>query len=1153
MHRNEHVTLDERRINMKDRKIFKLLMLCTVLTLGLCLASSWAMAATPCTDPNGHVWKYWGDGRYLLAECENCKRSASLVLSEKDKVYDGNPANDCVSVNDAMYKWWAELEYSPEICYYKGSTQLTSAPVDVGTYSAKISAGSGPLEQTASVYFNILPKSIPIPVLEATALKYDGIKHNLSSLIKNLDDNYVNVYVNDTTSDEYMDVGGYIVKFTLKDPVNTTWTDGSKDAIRYHFYVQTVPLIIQATSRNATVGDNAPDFSNPQKDTDYKIEEGSSAATQDLQNGRLQISLDASFPVSDNKLSKDGTYTISPEISGSATKNYTFYADDGTLTVAAPNTPTVRIPTPPKTYFTYNGREVEFMATPSRYAGYKVVDGSSLWATNAGKYRVELALTDANTKWSDGTKENKVFNWEILPETLIIQVYDKNATVGGLAPDISKPVENTDYTFTCSPRTNDLDKITVKLSYQGLDPSMNIENPGTYKIQATVEGEPIDAENYNVYVAPGKLNVVSGSAPVPAYIQIPVPNTNAFAYNGNEQTFMTIASDAGYTASAGSTLKATDAGTYNVTLQLKDKTNTTWSDGTTKDKEYTFEILPASLIVQVKNKSATVGELPPDLTNAQDGNDYIFLQRPVSSDLGKITASLEYPDPNLANGRQITLAGNYEISATIQGARATNYKCIVVPGTLAVQAAGDPGNVLIPVLTNTNFLYDGTEKTFMTVASDAGYTVAAGSTLKATDVGTYQVTLQLKDQTNTTWSDGTTKDKVYTFEIWKAPLFVQVKNKITSVGDTAPDLKSAAEGTDYTFLKLPASGDTITVSLSYASTPDMSQAGTTAIKATVSGEDADNYEIVTADGMLVVQAAGAPGTVLIPVLTSNNFLYDGTEQTFMTVSADAGYTATTDSTLKGKNVGTYHVTLQLKDKANTTWSDGSTTDKDYTFKIWKAPLVVHVKDKSASVGATAPDLKNAVEGTDYTFLRAPMGGDKINVSLNYAATPDMSQEGTTAIRANVTGQNIENYDVIVAEGTLTVVPDDSPEPPLYAMTQGVNSEWDTGSSEDARFRSTAPYAKFQDVLVDEQLVDPSNYTVSEGSTIIDLKPKFLKMLAAGRHKITIRSTDGKVSCYFWIKNPLPGTGDTSNLPLWFALFAAATAAGILLMKKRKAN
>ena len=308
-----------------------------------------------------------------------------------------------------------------------------------------------------------------------------------------------------------------------------------------------------------------------------------------------------------------------------------------------------------------------------------------------------------------------------------------------------------------------------------------------------------------------------------------------------------------------------------MTLQLKDKTNTTWSDGTTKDKEYTFEILPASLIVQVKNKSATVGELPPDLNNAQDGNDYIFLQRPVSSDLGKITASLEYPDPNLANGRQITLAGNYEISATIQGAHATNYRCIVVPGTLAVQAAGDPGNVLIPVLTNTNFLYDGTEKTFMTVASDAGYTVAAGSTLKATDVGTYQVTLQLKDQTNTTWSDGTTKDKVYTFEIWKAPLFVQVKNKITSVGDAAPDLKSAAEGTDYTFLKLPASGDTITVSLSYASTPDMSQAGTTAIKATVSGEDTDNYEIVTADGMLVVQAAGAPGTVLIPVLTSNNF------------------------------------------------------------------------------------------------------------------------------------------------------------------------------------------------------------------------------------------------------------------------------------------
>lgn len=1128
-------------LKMKERKIIKLLMLCTVLTLGLCLASSWAMAATPCTDPNGHVWEYMEGGSYLVAECENCKLSACLILSAENEVYDGNPAEYCVSITDAMRKWTVELGDLPEICYYKDDgTPLTSAPVDVGTYIAKISAGSGPLEQKAKVSFDILPKSILSPVLITAACDYDGSKHNLSSFIEKLEYNYVNVYVNDTTSDEYMDAGEYTVKFTLKDPVNTTWANGSNTELIYHFYVRPVPLIIQATSRNATVGDNAPDLSNPQIDYDYKTEADGGAAIQDLKNGRLQISLDASFPVnSDNELNEEGTYTISPKISGSAAKNYTFYADDGTLTVTSDKK--AQIPAFNVTTFIYNGTTHEFMTSPRPDDLYRA--SGPLSATDVGQYSVVLKLKDG-AKWSDGTTENKTYMFEILPAPLVVQVKNKIAAVGGTAPSLKNAVEGTDFAYLRDPAYRS--GIDVSLSYE-TTPDMT--QAGSTKIKATVSGQ--DAANYQITTADGELIVQAAGNP--SDVPIPVLGNTNFLYDGNEQTFMTVASDAGYIATAGSTLKATDVGTYNVTLQLKDKTNTTWSDGTTEDKKYTFEILTASLIVQVTNKSATVGELPPDLTKAQEGTDYIFIQRPATSDLGKITASLNYQDSNLTNGRQITLAGNYEISATIQGARATNYSCIVVPGTLAVQAAGDPGKVLIPVLTNTNFLYDGTEKTFMTVASDAGYTVAAGSTLKATDVGTYQVTLQLKDQTNTTWSDGSTKDKVFTFEIWKAPLFVQAKNKITSVGDTAPDLKSAAEGTDYTFLKLPASGDTITVSLSYASTPDMSQAGTTAIKATVSGADASNYEIVTADGMLVVQAAGDPGTVLIPVLTSNNFLYDGTEQTFMTVSADAGYKATTDSTLKGKNVGTYHVTLQLKDKANTTWSDGSTTDKDYTFKIWKAPLVVHVKDKSASVGATAPDLKNAVQGTDYTFLRAPMGGDKINVSLNYAATPDMSQEGTTAIRANVTGQNIENYDVIVAEGTLTVVPDDSPEPPLYAMTQGVNSEWDTGSSEDARFRSTAPYAKFQDVLVDEQLVDPSNYTVSEGSTIIDLKPKFLKMLAAGRHKITIRSTDGKVSCYFWIKNPLPGTGDTSNLPLWLSLFAAATAAGILLMKKRKAN
>ena len=89
---------------MKESKILKLLMLCTVLVLGLCLASSWAMAATPCTVSTGHAWKYKANGRYLVAECENCKLSVSLVLSAENKVYDGNPADHCVSVDDAMFK-----------------------------------------------------------------------------------------------------------------------------------------------------------------------------------------------------------------------------------------------------------------------------------------------------------------------------------------------------------------------------------------------------------------------------------------------------------------------------------------------------------------------------------------------------------------------------------------------------------------------------------------------------------------------------------------------------------------------------------------------------------------------------------------------------------------------------------------------------------------------------------------------------------------------------------------------------------------------------------------------------------------------------------------------------------------------------------------
>ena len=57
-------------------------------------------------------------------------------------------------------------------------------------------------------------------------------------------------------------------------------------------------------------------------------------------------------------------------------------------------------------------------------------------------------------------------------------------------------------------------------------------------------------------------------------------------------------------------------------------------------------------------------------------------------------------------------------------------------------------------------------------------------------------------------------------------------------------------------------------------------------------------------------------------------------------------------------------------------------------------------------------------------------------------------------------------------------------------------------------RSSAPLSKFKEVKVDNAVVDSSNYTLTEGSTIITFKESYLKTLSEGEHALKIISTDG---------------------------------------------
>lgn len=138
-------------------------------------------------------------------------------------------------------------------------------------------------------------------------------------------------------------------------------------------------------------------------------------------------------------------------------------------------------------------------------------------------------------------------------------------------------------------------------------------------------------------------------------------------------------------------------------------------------------------------------------------------------------------------------------------------------------------------------------------------------------------------------------------------------------------------------------------------------------------------------------------------------------------------------------------------------------------------------------------------------------------------------------------------------------------PAAPKMTKGENGTWTIGSESGLSFTSDAAFSEFVSVSVDGKVIAESNYDKKEGSTIITLKPAYLKTLSAGKHTITITSTYGSASSAFIIEKgttpsatnttttAAPKTGDSSPLAIYYTLMLLSgfTFVGVTIFKKRK--
>ena len=205
-------------------------------------------------------------------------------------------------------------------------------------------------------------------------------------------------------------------------------------------------------------------------------------------------------------------------------------------------------------------------------------------------------------------------------------------------------------------------------------------------------------------------------------------------------------------------------------------------------------------------------------------------------------------------------------------------------------------------------------------------------------------------------------------------------------------------------------------------------------------------------------------------------------------------------------------------------------------------------------GGTATDKDRAI----CSICNAPYG--EINAGSNPAPTPtptptpapNPTPEATTPTPDPAPATSTP------ATSTTTAPAASAPAQVTYDILDGAGSSWTQNTDGSLAIRGSGEISKFREVKVDGVTVDPINYTVTEGSTIITFKPEYLKSLSAGNHSFELIWTDGTAATNFTVAENTdqsaksPKTGEDFSMALCTVLLMVSCAglAGMFVRRKR---
>ncbi len=180
---------------------------------------------------------------------------------------------------------------------------------------------------------------------------------------------------------------------------------------------------------------------------------------------------------------------------------------------------------------------------------------------------------------------------------------------------------------------------------------------------------------------------------------------------------------------------------------------------------------------------------------------------------------------------------------------------------------------------------------------------------------------------------------------------------------------------------------------------------------------------------------------------------------------------------------------------------------DSFFDSYEGLVVVLAVPKTVS---EATDVKLA-EMETYNITGLPMEYERY-FDYGDESALDLTVDSTEIVASNKTGtENVKitmngaKASYILADYNVTVTE------PNYNVIDGDDSEYYLDEGGSLVFRFSGPIELVAKVYMDGELVDPSNYTLTEGSTIVTFNAEYLATLSEGEHTVMVSYTNGGVA------------------------------------------